>query len=143
VSTAAGVNGSGGTVGVLSAVVMPEPERFCCPRLTGPLRSFWGATDAAGFGANCTSSRQHRLARRSPHRCGLRAQVVAIPGLGATGRPTRRGAGRSRALMNPARIETVHWAYPGSPVAARDARRRLAAQLQTWQVNAADAEPDV
>ena len=42
--------------------------------------------------------------------------------------------------MNPARIETVHWAYPGSPVAARDARRRLAAQLQTWQVNAADAE---
>jgi hypothetical protein len=45
--------------------------------------------------------------------------------------------------MNPARIETVHWAYPGSPVAARDARRRLAAQLQTWQVNAADAEPDV
>jgi two-component sensor histidine kinase len=43
--------------------------------------------------------------------------------------------------MNPTGIDTVRWAYPGSPVAAREARRRLAAQLQTWQVNMPDSEP--
>lgn len=43
--------------------------------------------------------------------------------------------------MNPTGIDTVRWAYPGSPVAAREARRRLAAQLQTWQINMPDSEP--
>jgi two-component sensor histidine kinase len=43
--------------------------------------------------------------------------------------------------MDPTGIDTVHWAYPGDPAAAVAARRRLAAQLRTWRIDAADAEP--
>jgi two-component sensor histidine kinase len=43
--------------------------------------------------------------------------------------------------MDPTGTDTVHWAYPRSPDAAVAARRRLAAQLRTWRIDAADAEP--
>jgi hypothetical protein len=75
---------------------------------------------------------------RSPRRCGLHAPVVAIPGLRATGRPTGRGAGRSRALMNPARLETVHWGL--TPAAVSRPGTPAGGSRRNCRLNAADAE---
>lgn len=43
--------------------------------------------------------------------------------------------------MDPPGIERVRWTYPPIPTAATQARRRLAEQLNTWQIGTSDAEP--
>ena len=43
--------------------------------------------------------------------------------------------------MDPTETDTVRWVYPASADAAVAARRRLAAQLRTWRIDEADAEP--